>query len=91
MSSLEDYLSRVQSLVWELAGSLSADERQEVQRLVDHGEPAEGLRSLAWIIVDGDKMVPATVIRAIREPSAGIVAAEHMPDELDSHALTSDT
>jgi hypothetical protein len=91
MSSMGDYLDRVQTLIWEVADSLSAEERLEIQHLVDHGEPAEGLRSLAWIIVDEDKRVPAGVIRAIRELTDGIVAAEHMPAELDAHVLNSDT
>ena len=87
MSATDDYLGRVHALIWAVADSLSAGERDEVQHLIDHGEPTEGLRSLAWIIVDGDKHVPASVIASIRELSEGFVLATDLPPDLDDHGL----
>ena len=43
------------------------------------------MRTLAWIIVDGDKRVPADAIAAIRELAGGMVAGKHMPPELDEY------
>jgi hypothetical protein len=91
MSSPEDYLGRVNSLVWTVADLLSSTEKEEVQHLIDHGEPAEGLRTLAWIIVEGDKRVSAATIQAIRELSEGPVPAEHMPADLDKQALDAES
>ena len=85
MSSPEDYLGRVHALVWAIADKLSASERAEVQHLIDHGEPAEALRALAWIITEGEKRVPDATIRGIRELSEGLVAPEHLPADLESH------
>jgi hypothetical protein len=84
---MEEYLGRVQALVWSLAELLSEDESGRVQHLVDHGEPAEAMRSLAWIIVNANMRVPVETIRAIRELSEGLVSPEHMPADLDAYAL----
>ncbi len=86
MSATEDYLGRVHVLVWAVADSLSESERDEVQHLIDHGEPAEGLL-LAWIIVDGEKRVPASIVRGIRDLTEGLVAPEHLPADLDAYAI----
>jgi len=87
LSATEDYLGRVHVLIWAITDSLSESERDEVQHLIDHGEPGEGLRSLAWIIVDGDKRVPASIVRGIKDLTEGLVAPEHLPADLDAHAL----
>ena len=87
MNATEDYLGRVHALLWAAAEFLSAGERSEVQHLIDSGEPAEGLRSLAWIIVDGGLRVPASVIASIRELSEGFVAVTDLPPNLDDHGL----
>ena len=47
MMSQEDYLGRVRELLTSLSAVLTADERDEVCHLIDHGEPAEGIRTLA--------------------------------------------
>jgi hypothetical protein len=88
---MEEYLGRVQALVWEFSAFLTPAETDEVQHLVDHGEPAEGMRTLAWIIVEADKHVPAMMIKQIRELSADLVAPEQMPPDLDAHALIGET
>lgn len=87
MTAADDYLGRVQAVVWDAAGWVSSEGLGRVQHLVDHGEPAEGLCSLAWIIVNEQTMVPASIVRAIREYSADLVPSEHLPDELDAHAF----
>ena len=69
---------------------LSPEEHAEIQHLIHHGEPAEGLRALAWIIVHGDKYVPAESIAMIRALSDGLVVEKHMPPSLDDHALPKD-
>ncbi len=87
MSALDDYLGRVQATVWDAAGWVSAEGIARVQHLVDHGEPAEGMCSLAWIIVNEQTMVPRALIDAIRRYSEDLVADEYMPDDLDSHGI----
>jgi hypothetical protein len=87
MTVHEEYLSRVNSLLDSLSAALSAEERAEIDHLVEHGEPAEGMRALAWIIVEGDKYVPSKVIATIRALSESLVPQRHMPPTLDEHAL----
>lgn len=87
MSALDDYLGRVQATVWSAAGWVSKEGIERVQHLVDHGEPAEGMHSLAWIIVNEKTLVPESLIQAIREYSAELVPAESMPEDLDDYAI----
>ena len=87
MSSLDDYLGHVQATVWSAAGWVSKEGLERVQHLVDHGEPAEGMRSLAWIIVTEKTMVPATLIQAIWQYSEELVASEFMPQDLDAYGI----
>lgn len=86
MTSPEEYLLRVRGLLASLSAVLTAKELGEVRHLIDHGEPAEALRSLAWIVVDNGKRIPASAINAIRELTAGLVDDSDLPDSLDEHA-----
>lgn len=87
MSRLDDYLGRVQATVWLASDHVSASGLAEAQRLVDHGEPAEGMCVLAWVIVNEDVRVPASLIRDIRALSEELVPAEELPATLDDHAI----
>lgn len=87
MSAFDDYRGRVQATLWSAAGWVSKEGLAEAQHLIDHGEPAEGMRSLAWIIVDERTMVPMDLIRAIRALSEGLVAEEHMPANLEGFGI----
>jgi len=77
------YLGRVQQLLSSLSGHLTDAEVKEVQHLIDHGEPAEGMRALAWIIVEGRKRVPREAIITLKELASGFIEERHMPTGLD--------
>jgi hypothetical protein len=68
-----------------LADRLTPAERGEVEHLIEHGEPAEGMRALAWIIVEGHKQVPADAIATLRELTSSLMEDEHMPPGLDEY------
>lgn len=87
MSLLDDYLGRVRATLWLAADHVSASGLVEAQRLVDHGEPAEGMCALAWIIVNEDVQVPAALIRDIRTLSEELVPPEDLPPSLNDHAV----
>lgn len=87
MSEMEDYLGRVRAVLMSLQGVVSAEGLAEADHLIDHGEPAEGLQTLAWVIVDEDKRVPIATLSAIRELAAGLVDESHWPPNLDEHAI----
>jgi hypothetical protein len=86
MNKLNDYLARVYGVLESSRHVLCEAELAEVEHLIKHGEPAEGMRTLAWIIVEGDKKVPRSVISGIRTSSEGLVDTIDMPANLDSQA-----
>src|SRR3954454_564468 len=67
ISSMEAYLGRAQGLVISLTGIVSASALDRAQHLIDHGEPAEGMVSLAWAIVNEDRLVPSECVDAISD------------------------
>lgn len=82
----EEYLGRVRATAWHAADYLPSKRLEEVHRLIDHGEPAEGLRSLAWVIVSERIEVPVSVVDAIYEYTAGLIDDEFMPPDLREYA-----
>jgi hypothetical protein len=83
VSELDAYVGRVRGLLISIAARLSLLECGEVEHLIEHGEPAEGMRALAWIIVEGHKKVPAETVAALRDLTSGFIEDEHMPPGLD--------
>jgi hypothetical protein len=86
MTSLENYLLRVRNLLTSVSGVLTDAEQAEVSHLIDHDECGEALRTLAWIVVEENKRIPASAIAAIRELSQGLVAEGDLPETLDFHS-----
>jgi hypothetical protein len=79
----DDYLGRVRATAWWAAEYVPQSRLDEVYELIEHGEPAEGLCTLAWAIVRERVFVPGGLIEAIRELTAHIVDAAHMPSDLE--------
>jgi hypothetical protein len=84
--SPDDYLGRVRAVAWLASGYLRAEQLEEVNELIEHGEPAEGLCSLAWAIVNMRAPVPAELINSIYEYTAELIDADHMPPNLHEYA-----
>lgn len=84
----EEYLGRVRATAWRAAEYVPADRLEEVHRLIDHGEPAEGLCSLAWAIVNSQVRVPRDLIEAIHEYTAELIDDAFMPPNLGDFSLT---
>jgi hypothetical protein len=87
VSDLDDYLGKVQATVWAAAGWVSNEGLGRAQHLVDHGEPAEAMCTLAWVIVNEETAVPASLIRDIRRYSEELVDEEFMPPDLEAHGI----
>jgi hypothetical protein len=87
MNPLEGYVKRVRDVLATVRSVLTDDECAEVEHLIDHDECPEALRTLAWIIVEGDKRVRRETVDAIRLLSDGLIDEEHMPASLDLHVL----
>jgi hypothetical protein len=86
MTAIDDYLLRVHALLATVDTVLTAEEMSEIMHLVEHDEPAEALRTLAWIVVDEQKHIPASAISEIRELTRDLIAEQDMPGNLDSFA-----
>jgi hypothetical protein len=81
----DDYLGRVRATVHRAADYLPPGRLQEVHRLIDNGEPAEGLCSLAWAIVNEQLCVPASIVEAIVEYTRELIDDEFMPRDLSNY------
>ena len=85
--AMERYLGRCNAVLINLTEMVSSEGLAEAQHLIDHGEPAEGLCSLAWYLSEHGVRVPAAQIATIRELTAEFVLPEHMPPNLDDLAI----
>lgn len=90
MMTPEEYLGRVRAVAWHAAEYVPRDRMEEVYRLIDHGEPGEGLCSLAWAIVNAEVRVPGNVIEAIAEYTDGIVDEGFLPSNLGDFTASED-
>ena len=86
MNEMSEYLAHVQSTVAEARRYLPKESLTEVEDLVEHGEPAEGMCSLAWVISTRKVRVPASLVDAIRRYSRELIPPEQMPPDLDAFA-----
>lgn len=86
MTDLEDYRNRVRAAASSAARYLPPHVMLEVDELIDHGEPAEGLCSLAWAIVNARVRVPRQLIDAIYEYTSELVDSKHLPPDLGDYA-----
>ena len=82
----DDYIGRCKGLVISVAGSLPAEDVGWAMRLIDHGEPAEGLTSLAWSLETASGAVAGDVASAIIELIDGLVPKESLPPSVQAVA-----
>jgi hypothetical protein len=81
-SAQDAYLGRVHGLRIAVCGDVSAESLAQVDSLIEHGEPAEGVCSLAWALHNAQVAVPAWVNETIRDLTEGMVDPVHMPPRL---------
>lgn len=81
---MEAYLGRVRGLVIQIEELLDPIDTSLAHHLVDHGEPPEGLRSLAWAIVEQEKRIPRWAYDELLLLMWGIIEPEHLPSGLEA-------
>ena len=70
-----------------LTGDDSTSDPLPIAReLVERYDPEEGLRLVAWALWDAQVRVPAWVVAAIRDLTAGVVPRSELPADLDDLA-----
>ena len=79
---------KVDELVRSLKGTLRAEELAEIHQMAIDGEPAEGIRALAWIIEGGEKKVPLAVRLRICDLSRELVDIRDMPESFRALLLS---
>ena len=79
---MEAYLGRVRGLRITAEDYLPLDALTEADSLIEHGEPAEGVCSLAWALHKAQVDPPDWMYEAIRDLTRGIVDPGHMPPGL---------
>ena len=79
------YLEQIEGVLSELGATVSAEEVAEVRHLIDHGEPAEGMRTLAYIIDDRSIPVSESVRAKITELCEGLIENDDMPETFRYH------
>ena len=89
MNELNHYLEQVRKLVDSVSSELTDSEQKEVSYLIDHDECGEALRTLAWIVVEENKKIPTSAVKAIKDLSEGLVAEEDFPPGFDNYLADS--
>lgn len=75
----EDLLGRIRGLLVTLGSVLTMSEAEEVEELLDHAELGEGLRTLAWLLVEEGKPTGESVIVEIQTLAARMGISQEMP------------
>lgn len=84
---MEAYQGRVEGVLIAASEIMPGETLDDAQRLVDHGEPSEGLLQLAWAISNSRAQVPAWIVASIRELSVDLVPPGMLPEDLDDFAV----
>ena len=87
MMTPEQYVYDVRQLIVKLRNALTDSEVAEVNHLVECGEPAEGLRTLAWIIFDEKKNVNNASIVAIITLMGDLVSEADLPPDFAKYGI----
>ena len=80
IEAMERYVGRCEAV-----GKLPAEDLDRAQHLIDHGEPAEALLTLAWCVVERRVVVSASAARDIRLLTADLIAEQDLPTGLNDY------
>ena len=72
-SAMDRYLGEVHALLIDAEQYVSSAQIAEAWHLVDHGEAAEGVSALGWVIAEDRVPVDPAVVAGIRRLSEGLV------------------
>ena len=75
----EAYLLRCIAFFDEVRGLVPEIELRDAKSLLNHGEPAEGVSNLAWVLAKAETRVPEHIGETIRDLTAGWIAEDDLP------------
>lgn len=76
----------IRAILRTLASHLDASQIAEVEHYLEHGEYGEALHTLAWVLVEDNRRVPAAVLREIARLADAMGTREELPPTLDQQA-----
>ncbi len=87
MNGLEKYYDDCLALVNELAPRLPPKDIALAEHLIQHGEPAEGIRVLAFGITENGVKIPSRTLDQMKSFMDGFIDPAHLPPDLDACAI----
>ena len=78
----DDLLRRLRGLLLSFSPALSVAEVAEVEELLDHAELGEGLRTLAWLLVEERKHITERQLFEITDLASMMGILPELPHEL---------
>jgi hypothetical protein len=87
MNPMELFRDDIEQLICSLSQHISLDGISRVRHLLDHGETFVAISSLASIIVNERKFVPASAIESIKCLLDGTDEEPFLPKDLDKFAI----
>jgi len=86
-TDFDEILGLLRGLLISLEPALATDEIEEVAEPLDHAELGEALRTLAWLIVEEDKVVARADIGQIEKLAVRMGIADELPPGFGQRGL----
>ncbi len=80
-ADFDELLGRIRGVLISLGPVLSLAEAGEVDEYLDHAELGEGLRTLAWLLVEEGKPTGESVVLEIQALAAHMGISHELPPE----------
>lgn len=80
-TAMEAYLRQCLDLFDEVQVLMPDMDLRDAESLLRHGEPVEGVATLAWALASADTQVPPHLGETIRELTAGWLADDDLPPQ----------
>jgi len=85
----DEYVGRCKGLVISIAQDLPADDVGWAIHLIDHGEPAEGIASLAWSLENAHGSIDADMVSRLSELIGDMVPTDSLPTSMQARGSAS--
>ena len=86
MNGLEKYFNDCLALVNDMAPRLPPEDIVLAEHFIQHGEPPEGIRILAFSIVKNGVKISPTALDRMKDYMDGFIDPAHLPADLDACA-----
>ncbi len=81
VNAMHAYLLECLAFFEEVRGMVPAIDLADARSLLDHGEPAEGVSILAWVLAREDVPITEEMAAKVRRLTAGLIGPEDLPTQ----------